>query len=441
MRRKLTLYLSSFKANHPVYFSLLSSSSIIFASSILTNFFNFLFNLVTARNLTVESYGILQTMLNLFNMAAILTVLVTLQLTKQLAKYSSQGKHRSSSALVNKSVFFVVVVGSAIIALFILANNILPLSIGLVTSENLLIVILLSILGYIIAIQRALMRANLLFIALAINSNLQYASKLFLSILFLLSGFKLYGVIISLFISSIMTIVYSLWQLRERLFFNLFEKINFNVKAFTKESLSTMIGFLGLTSLTSMDLILAQYYLPGLAGYYAGLTLFGKGILLTVAPIATVLFPLIINAKHSTDGKKLFRIALLVTFILSFSVYFIYRLVPEEIVKLALSKSYLTIVTLLPYYGFTFLLFSLSHIIVNGFIALDEFTPGYVASLTAILQIIGIFYFHNSLYDIIIVSLFSNIILAGYLIGFTLLKLHTITKKYYDSKLLSPSSI
>lgn len=437
MINSIKSYLADFRTANPVYFDLFSGSSIIFLSSITANGFNFLFNLVTARNLSVENYGILQTMLNLLNIMTILTVLINLRLTKQLAKYNLQKKRSSASALINKSGLFVVIVGVTTLAFFLLINSIVSVSIGSVTSANLIVVILLSILGYLLAVNKALMRASLLFTALALNSNFQSVIKLTFSMPLLFLGFKLGGVIWSLFISSTLAIGYAIWQLRSRLFFNLFEKINFSVKTFTKESASTMIGFLGLTSLVSTDLILVQHYLINQAGYYAGLTLFGKGLILTTVPLNTVLFPLIINAKNNLVGKKLFKIAILGAFSLGLSVFLIFMLIPKQIVAIALTPSYQVIVPLLPYYSLSVLFFTVSHIIINGFIALDEFIPGYAALLAAILQIAGIFYFHHSLSDIVTVSLFVNTGLTIYLTAFILLRLHTTTKKYYDSKLLS----
>ena len=108
MMRVIKTYFPGFKTTHPTHFSLFSNAIIILASSIISNILNFLFNLVTARNLSIEHYGILQTMLNLFNMINVLTVLITIQLLKQLANYISKKKYSSASALVNKSNLFVV---------------------------------------------------------------------------------------------------------------------------------------------------------------------------------------------------------------------------------------------------------------------------------------------------------------------------------------------
>lgn len=422
--------------SHP-YFRLLSNSTIIFISSILVNIFNFLFHFGAIRNLSVEDYGILQTMINLFNMMTILTVFINIQLTRQLTKYISKGKYYSASALVNKSNLFVATFGIAILILFIVTNNITKITLGLVTPQNLSIVILLSILGYFLTINRALMRAHLQFFAFALNSNFQSVSKLIFSVAFLFLGFKLPGVIWSLFISGILALSYSVWQLRGKLFLNVFEKINFNIKSFTKESVSTVIGILGLTSLVSTDLILTQHYLVQQAGFYAGLTLFGKGIILTTLPLSTVLFPFIISAKSNVVGRKLFKTAIFGVFILSLSILLVYSLIPKQIVALLLSSSYQKIVPFLTLYSLSIFFYSLSHIIVYGFIALEEFTPGYAAFLAAILQIIGIFFFHESLQNIVIVSLFTNIGLLIYLTLFTKLKIYTITKKYYANKPLS----
>ncbi|MBI2028465.1 MAG: oligosaccharide flippase family protein [Candidatus Levybacteria bacterium] len=437
MLQKIKSYIAGFITSNHIYKNLLSGSLIIFTSSVLVNGFSFLFNLATARNLSVENYGILQTMLSLFYMLTTLTALVSIQLTKQLSKYTSRKNYSSASALVNKSNLFVIIVGVVSLSSFMIISNIGDISIGSVTSGNLFIVILLTTLGYLLSINKSLMRANLLFSALALNSIFQAVSKLIIFFPLLFLGFNLNGAIWSLFISGILTFLYSIWQLRDRLFINPFEKINFSVKTFTKESVYAIVGITGLISLISVDLILVQHYLTDLAGYYAALTLSGKAILLTTAPLSIVLFPTIINAKSNVVGKKLFKIAILGVFVLGSSVFLLYLLIPKQLVSFALSPTYYTIIPLLPHYSLSILFYTVSNIIVNGFIALDEFIPGYLAFFAAVLQIIGIFYLHDSLNNIVMISLFINIGLTSCLIFFTLIKLSKITKRYYYSKALS----
>lgn len=437
MQHRVKFYFAEFKKAHPAYFILLSSSSIILISSMLINFLNFLFHLVAARNLSVDDYGIFQTMLNLFNIITFLTVFVNTQITRQLTKYISKGNNFSASALVNKSNLGVAIIGLIILILFILINSITPIELGSVTSQNLAIVIILSILGYFLTINRALMRAHLLFTTFALNSNLHSVLKIIISVPLFFLGFKLSGVIFSLFLSSLLALLYSVWQLRGRFFLNVFEKIDFNVKNFMRESASTMIGVLGLTSLISTDLILTQHYLFQQAGYYAGLSLFGKGIILTTFPLSSVLFPFIISTKSNIVSNKLFKIAILGVFAIGISIFLVYLLIPKQIVSLVLSPSYLSIVPLLPYYSLSVFLYSISHIIVYGFTALEEYTPGYIVFLAAILQIIGILFFHDKLENIVTVSLLINIGLIVYLTIFTKFKLHAITKRYYDNKQLS----
>lgn len=431
MKRFFKSYFLSFTTDSQVYLNLLSNSTVIFLSSILVNGFNFMFHFVAIRSLSIADYGILQTMINLFNIATVLTVFINTQLTRQLTKYVAKGKVSFASALVNKSNLFAVIFGVIIITVFIFVNSFTKIEIGLVNSQNLTIVIILSMLAYVLTINRALMRAHLQFFAFAINTNFNVVSKLIITVVLLFLGFKLTGVILSLIISGVLAILYSTWQLRGKLFFNLFEKINFNVKNFTKESALTMVGVLGLTSLISTDLILTQYYLPSQAGFYAGLTLFGKAIILITLPLSTVLFPSIISAKNNIIGKKLFKFAIFGVFILSLSIFFVYLLIPKQMVALILSSSYQNIAPLLPLYTLSIFFYSLSNIIVYGFIALEEFSPGYAALLATISQIIGIFFFHETLQTIVNVSLFINIGLLVYLTLFTKLRVHKITKRYY----------
>lgn len=429
-------YVSRILAAYPAATGIVSSSSVVFSATIVVNGFQFLFNLITVRNLTVEQYGVLQTIITFFNITNIATALITLQLTKYLGRFIINKKYKAASALVHKSSLIGMVAGLLVFSFVILLNSRIPLSIGKVTGGYIAASIMLFVLGFPISVYRAMMKAYLHFMDFSLNSVFQQVSKLLLAALFLLLGYKLGGVVWSMYISSILTIFYSLWLLRTRLFVNPFEKTGILGQSFTRESISITIGSLGLTSLLSIDLVLAQHFLAEQAGLYAGLALLGKGIILTTLPLSTVLFPLIIQAKSSRSGQQMLKVAAFGAAAIGISIVALYVAAPEAIVSIVLSASYKPIVPFIPYYGAAMLFYAISHVVVNGFMALDEFIPGYATCIAAILQSAAIISFHRSLFDLVSISLSINGTLLVFVLLFTFIKLPDITMRYYNTRKL-----
>ena len=390
----------------------ISSSSTLIISSLGVNGVNYLFHLMSARMLSIENYGIFQTILSFVGILTVVTVLVRLQLTRKLASYVKEKKYSFASSVtyVTSIMAFLAITG---IYLLVLLFNLLAPHIESQLLDNSFVIYLLTLLTILTAINRAVMRAYLSFLSLAVSANLQSIFRLAAVALLLLSGFKLQGAFLGTIAALIFIYLVSFWQLGKKLYpLNFDIPFKKNIRFPTKETLSTTLGFLGLTSLISSDLILIQHFLPHEAGFYAGMMLFGKVIILFTTPFSAVLFPALIHSKEQVKTNRLFRLSFLLVTSSSVGIFLSYLLFAQQIIPLVLSPSYLVIAPLLPLYALVVMLYSISYLLVNGFLALKQYTPCFISLAVAILQIVSISVFHEDIKQVIYISLVSNFILA-----------------------------
>ncbi len=68
--------------------------------------------------------------------------------------------------------------------------------------------------------------------------------------------------------------------------------------------MSASVGFVGIAVLSSLDLVLAKAFLPPAeAGFYAALTVVGKGILFLPIALSQVVVPPAVRSHHSERGR------------------------------------------------------------------------------------------------------------------------------------------
>jgi len=336
-----------------------------------------------------------------------LTVIIRLQVTKELTGLVANKKLAFAGSLTKKLNILTIVLTISALLIFLTLEYLMNLQFGLLQPWHIVIVIIVSGLTFNLAINRALMRAYLIFKAMAINTILQAFLRLIITTAILLLEFKLSGVLFALVSSYVLTLFSSFIQLKNKFAGNLSVKIGIDKVKLSRESFHTAIGQLGLTSLISIDLIMVQYFLPNQAGFYAGLSLFGKALLFTTTPFSTVLFPMIISSNKKQQFKLLTLSIILISAI-SFFIFLIFNIFADILIRTLLSKSYLVVAENLSLYTIFIAVYCIANLIIGGFVALNKYVISYAALLATIVQIVGITFFHQNLNQVIYVSLITT---------------------------------
>lgn len=386
-----------------------SGSMVMIIGSNATNFLNYLYHLLMGRVLGPASYGDLAVLLSLMALVGMIPLSLGLVVTKFISSAKSEEEKRNLSSSLNKKVFVFAV------AIFLLVAVSSPiLSAFLNIKEAFMVVIIASVFLFLLpsTFNRAILQGLLRFKELVISIVLENSSKVILSVILVLLGFKVFGSLVGLLIAVIFGWVLSRYYVKDYLSSKIIRKINF--KPVLLYSFPIAIQSLTITSLYSMDVVLVKHFFSTFdAGIYASLSTLGRIIFFGTSPIINVMFPLV--AKRKSEGgnyKKIFSLSLLLTLLVALGIVFIYWIFPELSIKLLYGSLFLQAAPYLVYFGIFITLLVLANLFISYYLSLDKVKIVILPILASVGQVIGIYVYHQSLQEIINVSILATALLV-----------------------------
>lgn len=387
------------------------SGLIMVLGSNAVNFLNYLYHFVMGRLLGPANYGELATLLSLLNLSGI--VMASLGLV--IVKFVSSAKNDLEindiigwfSRKINLSAFLVLILT---ILLSYWVTTFLKLS---------YILIILVAFSYFISLlatfNKAVLQGLLRFKQIVLVMLAENLLKLILGIILVLLGFSVLGAFGTLIFSLIVGLWLSFYFRRDYPG----SLDHQSSKSIVKFFVPVFIQSITLTSIYSTDLLLVKHFFSSYeTGIYAAASSLARIIFFGSAPIAGVMFP-VVSKRHSLgqSHKKVFYMSLLATFIVGLIVIAFYSIYPNLAINLLFGQAYIEATGLLFYFGLFMLLFTLSSLLINYFLSLGK-TGVVVLPITAsILQITGIFFFHLTLVDVLLVCIgVSALLLLGLLV-------------------------
>lgn len=185
------------------------------------------------------------------------------------------------------------------------------------------------------------------------------------------------------------------------------------LKSMAVYTFPVFIYTIAITSLYSTDLILVKHFFSSHdAGLYASLSTLGKIIFFGTGPIGSAMFP-IISQRHARGigYGKVFIYSFFATFLMSLVILSIYLLIPEFAVKLLYGSAYLESANLLVWFGLFITLFTLSSLLINFNLSIGRTKVAIFPFVAAISQIVLIWFNHQSLFEVILISILVTALL------------------------------
>ncbi|HET7098865.1 MAG TPA: oligosaccharide flippase family protein [Patescibacteria group bacterium] len=178
-------------------------------------------------------------------------------------------------------------------------------------------------------------------------------------------------------------------------------------------SLPAFLFSLTSTSFLTTDTLLAKHFIGAHdAGIYASLSNLGKIILYGTIPIGAVMFPMV--SKRFSKGQgymRVFLLSLMLTFLASVVVLAVYKFLPDVAINILYGTSFLEGDKYLIWFGLFASIYSLTSLICSFYMSIGKVRIVILPIIFAILQIIGIIFVHDSIIDIIKVSVVSATLL------------------------------
>ncbi|WP_240912550.1 oligosaccharide flippase family protein [Thermococcus sp. LS2] len=352
--------------------SLFRDTFIMMIAMMLSNFFNYLYQLSMGRLLTPVEYGELFSLLSLFYIFSVFFTTVNTSITKFTSIYkinNEYGKIKTilvkaskSLALIGGLIFLGVVILSPYISKFLNIDN------------SLLVIILFASIpfGFVLPVYQGILRGLQRFGALGISTSSWSFFKLFFGVVLVLLGFGVVGGISGMFLAHVFALFITLVFLRDLLKvkgddgINLRDIVNYSSLAF--------LAIFAYTTMWNIDVILVKHYLSPLeAGQYSAISVLGKIVLFAPGAVGMVIFPK--AAEMHEKGEEHFHVllkGLVLTLLISGGIVLAYALFPEFIITFIYGEKYLSVAPYLWRYGLAMMFFSLASVMVNYSLSINK---------------------------------------------------------------------
>ncbi|MEK6881372.1 MAG: oligosaccharide flippase family protein [Nanoarchaeota archaeon] len=375
------------------------------------NFINFLYHFIIARLLVPSDYGILITLFSIIYIFGVPSEGIQVLFARLTAKFSVNKEDGKISYIVKKGInkgflisFFIFAV---LFAASFFLSEFLKIDFWLIVLTNAMVFI------FILApVPRGVLQGKKRFGRFGLSFIAESIIRLFLSVVLVILGFKVYGAIVGVFIGVVLGFLVALFFIRditkekeERE--NLGNIYQFSVPFF----LTTLI----ILSMLSIDVLLARRFFisdPDLVGKYAVLSTLGKIIFLGTASVGKTMFPL--TSEKFEEKKETFHIfkkAFVLISVLCLIALAFFYLFPELIIKITFGSQYTDIAPLLFYEGIALTFLSLSSLILLYGLSINRIKNPYWLFLFLIIEIALLSIFNSNLKNYIIALAFSNIVM------------------------------
>lgn len=405
---------------------LFSGSLIMILASGLSGLASYFYHLLMGRMLGPVDYGLLASLISLIYLLGIPTTTLNLVLVKFVSSFKGKKDFSAIAYLFRITAKKVLPVSLFFLLVFLILTPFIAKFLHLPALFPFVLILLTSFSSIFLTINRSFLQGLLRFGHFSFSSFLEPFLKLVLGFFLVLWGFKINGALFGLVIGALVCYVYTFIPLR-----SIFKKEKALCKLEYQEIfrfvLPVFFSTLAFTSLFTTDLILVRHFLPEQSGFYAALANLGKIIFFINGSIISISFPLISERySNGSNYHHLLWLSFFSIFLISAVISIFYFLFPFLMINLLYGRQYLSVVSLLGFFGIFLSFYSLCFLMVNFFLSVGKTKAVVMPLVAALAQIILICFFHQNLWEIILISVF---LLALLLIGLLLYYWQTSRKK------------
>ena len=237
-------------------------------------------------------------------------------------------------------------------------------------------------------------------------------TKLLLSVVFILLGWEVFGVMVAIVIAVLCACVLT-YGLLVKYIIGKRDKSP-DIVPLIKYSIPVFFLSVAMTAMYSTDIILVKHFFDAdAAGLYAALAKLGSIAFFGAAPIASVMFPLI-SQKHSKGESynNAIYLSFLLVLAISLSVVVFYKLFPSLIIEFLFGSQFVSGSDILWWFGIYMLLLGLAVLLSQFYLSIGKTKITFLFGVAALLQAILIWLIHPTILSVIQDSIFSVTLLV-----------------------------
>jgi|SRR6185369_16570811 len=392
---------------------LIYGSGIVLIGNFIANFFNLLFNIFMNKNLSVADYGTFLSVMSLIVFPGLVATAIIPVVVRFAGTYFAQNDFPRLRGLYFKIKKMLLLIGVGFFIIFLLAIPTIGNFFHINDRNILFMTDFIIFFGVIGVINMAFLQAKLAFAFQVFVNLLNAIIKLILSIAFVFAGFSVGGATMAMLIGGIAAYVVSFIPMKF-IFDNKISSPSISTKELLLYGLPSSITLIGLTSFISSDILLVKHFFnPHDAGLYGGLSLLSRIIFFVTYPIATVMFPLIVQKQSKNENfTNTFKLSLLIVLVPSVLLTIFYAVFTKFSISILLKPEYFVISPYVVPFALFICCYAVLSIVCNFFLSIKK-TRIFIPVISgALLQIFLIYLYHQTFLQVIYISLAITFVLV-----------------------------
>lgn len=375
-------------------------SFLIFVGVMGANICNYFFQIAMGRFLSIEDFGILNSLIAVIALITTPFVAITNYIAKQVAYFEVLGKPDMVNKVISTTHRIALRSGAVLFLLGVVAAPWINENLKIGAHYPVIVTAAIVFISIMIPVNTGVLQGLHRFGYLsAIPAGLSILRLLFGAVLAAL-GFGVSGVLGGTAI-SILLIYWITWRpIRDRLRNDGKSSApTLNRKEMVKIVGPILLANIAFVIFTQFDVVLVKYYFsPTDAGLYSSAAVIGKIVMYLPYAIVLAMFPMVVaNSAVNTGSRHLLVRALGITFTMSGLGALILYLFPTKIVGLFFGAKFLPAADLIGLFALTMLPFALLMVVNNYLIACGRSRFASILIVFSMLEIVIVMHNHASI--------------------------------------------
>lgn len=404
----------------------IAPAAFLWSAGMVGNLFNWLFNFLATRSLSIENFANLTFYTTLQYLISIFTASLTITINRFLAILLRENKQSSS---MDKFGGLSIILGlSATFIYLFTAKFWAPLYNFPISNVFLILTSPMFFFMFALAWIRGVINAHELLIISGWTIIIEGITKFIIGILGYTHFQSFTFISLSIPLSLFTPFIFSLYILNKK---GIFHKISYSLKI-PKESylfyIQSIILQIGVIAIINIDILISKRFLPSTeAGIYSLLSLIGKTLFFVNYTFTGILVPLVSSKLNSKDSsRKPFLVIIAITLVFSSLFTILVATLPQFTTKILIGEKYIFLTPYIFKYCIAISALSFSLIFSTYNLLKKKYLLSSLTLIVVAIEIILMNIYHNSINQIVNSLLFTSSLLTATMLLITLMDKNNI---------------
>lgn len=394
--------------SEPTHARVLGGSIVMLVGSGLVSGLNFGYNVAVARMLGPAAFGHAAAAVTLLMLVSAITLSFQLVCAKFVARNESQSEKSAVYHTLTKRAWTVgLLIGSALILFSGVVADYLNLP-----SRWIVILLSLGIAFYIpLGTKRGGLQGSCSFQRLSWNFILEAVTKFIAALVLVQLGYGVYGAVAAIAISVVLAYFFPGVPAELK------QQPATGKDASFREGMQAIVFFTGQVVINNVDILLVKHFFSSdQAGLYAAIALVGRVIYFASWSVVSAMFPISAGAKPKEENHSVLVVPLVIVLLISILFIIGLTMFPEPVLRAVFGSGFQmnsSMDALMSLYAAATGCYSLGVVLMAYEMSRKIANTGWIQLAVSGAIVLGIYFFHSSLHEVVAVQLALMVMLLG----------------------------